>query len=154
MAPNARPAVEWMGAFGEGFAMLAAAGGPQIHPHAVSTPEERARWDRDAANFARDLAELDKFFLDIIGGKWKTREEIYQAGLAFFGEQGPWYTVGYRISVAVELHAGRAVLLECMMEPRRLLSEYNRAAVACNRSGGDQLPLWSPELLQVIVPVP
>jgi len=37
----------WIGAFGEGFAMLAAAGGPAIHPHAVSSPEERARWDKD-----------------------------------------------------------------------------------------------------------
>jgi hypothetical protein len=27
VAPNAKPAVEWMGAFSEGFAMLAAAGG-------------------------------------------------------------------------------------------------------------------------------
>ncbi len=48
---NAKAAVEWMEAFGEGFAMLAAAGGPDIDPHASSSPKEHARWDHDLANF-------------------------------------------------------------------------------------------------------
>src|SRR5207302_67861 len=42
---NARPAVKWMSAFGEGFAMLAAAGGPDVDPHTASSPEVHARWE-------------------------------------------------------------------------------------------------------------
>ncbi len=52
---NAQTMITWIGAFGEGLAMLAAAGGPDVHPHAASSPEERARWDRDVANFNDDL---------------------------------------------------------------------------------------------------
>jgi hypothetical protein len=55
LPPRARAAAEWMGAFGEGMAMLAAAGGPDVHPHAHSSPEDRARWDHDLANFSRAL---------------------------------------------------------------------------------------------------
>jgi hypothetical protein len=49
----------WIGGFGEGFAMLAAAGGPDVHPHAVSSAEDRARWDRDVANFNEDLKQVE-----------------------------------------------------------------------------------------------
>jgi hypothetical protein len=48
---NARTVSAWLGAFGEGFAVLAAAGGPAVHPHATGTAEDRARWDEDVANF-------------------------------------------------------------------------------------------------------
>jgi hypothetical protein len=45
----------WLGAFGEGFAMLAAAGGLSVHPHATSPRAERARWDHDVAGFDGNL---------------------------------------------------------------------------------------------------
>jgi hypothetical protein len=50
--------LNWIGGFGEGFAMLAAAGGPDVHPHAVSASDERARWDKDVANFNDDLKNV------------------------------------------------------------------------------------------------
>jgi hypothetical protein len=148
--PSVRAAVEWMGAFGEGFAMLAAAGGPDVHPHAVSPLEERVRWDRDMANFDRDLKKLEGFFLDIVGGKLKSKEEIEKAGFAFFGEQGPWYTVGYKMAVTIERQFGRARLLDCMVDLRRLLPTYNLAAASGNHAGGDQIAVWSTELLKAI----
>src|SRR5580704_4786739 len=47
----AHTAAEWMGSFGEGLAMLAAAGGPDVDPHAASSPKERARWEHDLGTF-------------------------------------------------------------------------------------------------------
>ena len=151
LPPDAHAAVEWAGAFGEGFAMLAAAGGPDVHPHAVSKPEDRARWDHDMANFNQDLKAVEKFLLDIAQGRLKTEEERGKVGSSFFGVQGPWYTVGWKMSVLIEKRYGRARLLECMTDPRELLVTYNQAAAEHNRTHpDDRLALWSPELLQAI----
>jgi putative zinc-dependent peptidase DUF5700 len=148
---NAKPAVEWMGAFGEGFAMLAAAGGPEVDPHATSSPEEHARWDHDLANFNSDLSALQQFFLDVVDQKLTTKEKIDEKAYTFFGDaQGPWYTVGYKMAVIVEKRFGRKVLIDCMLDPRELLARYNQAARAINEGGSDKLALWSPELLQKI----
>jgi len=152
LPPNVKPAVDWMGAFGEGFAMLAAAGGPDVHPHAVSSPEERARWDHDMANFNQDLVTLQQFFLDIVNQKLKTKDKIDEKAYSFFGIQGPWYTVGYKMAVIVEKRFGRATLIDCMIDPRELLARYNSAAAELNHSQTEQLALWSPELLATIGP--
>jgi hypothetical protein len=145
-----RTAVEWMGAFGEGFAMLAAAGDSDTHPHAVSPAEERARWDRDMANFNDDLQKLEDFFLDIVDGRLTAEEDMRQRAVSFFGEQGPWYTVGYRMAAIVERRYGRATLIDCMLDPRQLLRRYNAAAAESNMERGERLVLWSNRLLQQI----
>jgi hypothetical protein len=150
LPPNVKSAVDWMGAFGEGFAMLAAAGGPDVHPHATSPPEDRARWDHDMANFNQDLGTVQTFFLDVINQKLKTEDEIREKASEFYGEQGPWYTVGYKMAVMVEKKYGRATLIDCMVDPRELLSKYNAAAAELNRQQKDQLTLWSPDLLEKI----
>jgi hypothetical protein len=150
--PNAKPAVEWMGAFGEGFAMLAAAGGPDVDPHAASSAKEHARWDHDLANFNPDLATLQQFFLDIISGKLSEQDARAKASTFFGDAQGPWYTVGYKMSVIVEKRFGRKVLIDCMLDPRELLARYNQAAEELNKGGGTPLALWSPELMEKIGP--
>jgi len=148
---NAKPAVEWMGAFGEGFAMLAAAGGTDADPHAASSPDEHARWEHDLANFNPDLSALQQFFIDIVDKKLTTKEKIDEKAYSFFGDaQGPWYTVGYEMAVIVEKRFGRKVLIDCMLDPRELLARYNQAATEINEHGPKKLALWSPELLQKI----
>ena len=142
-----RSVLEWMGAFGEGFAMLAAAGGPDTHPHANSPAEDRDRWDRDMAAFNQDLGRLEAFFLDLLEGRLATQEEVRQRGLSFFGVQGPWYTVGYRMAVIIERRYGRAALIAAMTDPPRLLARYNTAAAELNVAGTPPLALWSPRLL-------
>jgi hypothetical protein len=143
-------AIDWLAAFGEGFAMLAAAGGPNTHPHDVSTPDERARWERDMLDFNRDLRELEAFFLEVIDGRLATDEEVRQRGFAFFAIQGPWYTVGYRMAVIVERRYGRDTLIACMADPRQLLERYNAAAAEWDSQGSEPLALWSPVLLKYI----
>jgi hypothetical protein len=150
LPPNMKPAVEWMGAFGEGFAMLAAAGGPDMDPHAASSPKEHARWDHDLANFNQDVSSLQEFFLDIIDQRLVGKDKIDEKAFTFFGEQGPWYTVGYKMAVIVEKRYGRKRLIECMLDPRELLASYNQAAQERNSSSREKLALWSPELLQKI----
>jgi hypothetical protein len=130
---NVQLVLRVVGSFGEGFAMLAAAGGPDVHPHAVSPADERARWDKDVANFDEDLKKLEAFFLDIIGGKL-TEDQIQKTAFSFFGIQGPWYTVGWKMSVVIEKTYGRAKLIECFCDQRKLLATYNEAAAKHNRT--------------------
>lgn len=157
VSTNAKPAVEWMEAFGEGFAMLAAAGGPDVDPHQVSTPEEHARWVHDMTNYNQDLRTLDQFFLDVIHGKFKSKNEIDEKAFTFFGAQGPWYTVGYKMAVTIEKQYKRSTLIDCMVDPRKLLVTYNQAARILNEQKADSksaepLALFSPELIRAIAP--
>jgi hypothetical protein len=122
--------------------MLTAAGGPGAHPHAVSEPEERARWDRDMQNAEADLERLEAFFLATLDEEL-TEEETRKTAFSFYGVQGPWYTVGWLMAVTIEEVFGRPRLIECFCDPRRLLGTYNAAAREHNGEGADPLPLWS-----------
>lgn len=146
---NQQNLLTWIGGFGEGFAMLAAAGGPNVHPHAVSNAEDRARWDKDVANFNDDLKKVDAFFAEILQGKL-TEEQMRTRGFSFFGVQGPWYTVGWRMAVLIEKTYGRAKLIECMCDQRLLLSIYNRAATKHNRHTHHPLALWSAPVVNAV----
>jgi hypothetical protein len=134
---------KWLSAFGEGFAVLAAAGGPDVHPHAVDTPEARERWDRDIKNWQRDLGSLATFFGKILDGTL-SGDAADKEGFTFFGDaQGPWYTVGWSMACAVERRFGRPRLIECICDIRQFIPSYN-AAVRPAPSGS--APLW-PERL-------
>ncbi len=130
--------------------MSAAAGGPDVHPHAVSSAKERERWDHDMANFDRDLGAVQKFLLNVAEGRLKTQEERGKVGYTFFGIQGPWYTVGWKMAAVIERRYGRARLVECMLDLRQLLPRYDQAAAELNRTGGEHLATWSPELLAAL----
>jgi hypothetical protein len=129
--------------------MLAAAGGPNIHPHAVSDAEERARWDHDMANFNEDLKKVESFFLDVANNRL-TDEQISATASSFFGVQGPWYTVGWKMAVTIEKTYGRAKLIDCFCDHRKLLATYNRAAARHNRKSREHLATWSAEIIHAI----
>jgi len=143
-----RTVLEWIGAFGEGVAMLAAAGGPDIHPHAVSSAPDRERWDKDMANFSANLKKVEGFFLDVLDGRLKEEEAIREVAFSFFGIQGPWYTVGWKMVVVIEKTFGRAKLIDCLCDPAALLTAYNEAAAKHKALSDESLALWSPELLK------
>ena len=144
-----RPAVcavrTWTGAFGEGFAMLAAAGGPDVHPHRDSTPEDRARWDRDVTRFDEDLARVQDFLRRVVSGELD-EAGAQRAGMEFFGVQGPWYTVGWTMAVAVERCFGRADLVRAMRRPWTVLARFNEAVERCPPAGPAPAT-WSRDLL-------
>jgi hypothetical protein len=146
----AHTAADWMGSFGEGFAMLAAAGGPDVDPHAASLPTEHARWEHDMGQFNDDLRAVNQFFLDILNAKFASNDAIGEKAGSFFGVQGPWYTVGYKMSVMVEKRFGRPALIGTMLDPRCLLVLYNRAAAEQNAAGKPPLPLWSADVLSAV----
>jgi hypothetical protein len=148
---NTQTVIRYIGAFGEGFAMLAAAGGPNIHPHAVSEAKDRARWDRDVGNFNADLKKVEQFFLDVLADKL-TEDQINKTVGEFFGEQGPWYTVGWKMCVLIEKTFGRRALIDAMCDQRKLLPLYNRAAAGYNHRHHDSLATWSPTLISVFQP--
>ena len=145
-----QPIANWASAFGEGVAMLAAAGGPDTHPHATSKAEDRARWDRDLANFNQDLKKVEQFFLDILEKRLSDPQKIRETGFSFFGVQGPWYTVGWKMSVTIEKAYGRQRLIDSLCDPRRLLITYNEAAARANRSASEPLAVWSPALIDAL----
>jgi Putative zinc dependent peptidase (DUF5700) len=146
---NVQTVIRYLGAFGEGFAMLAAAGGPDIHPHAVSDEKDRERWDRDVANFNEDLKKVEKFFLDVLANRLG-EEDINKTVSSFFGVQGPWYTVGWKMCVMIEKAFGRRALIEAMCDPRKLLPLYNRTATLINQRSQQKMATWSEELVAAI----
>jgi hypothetical protein len=140
-------AVKWMGAFGEGEAMLAAAGSTDRHPHWEDDAAARARWDGDLMHFDADLKSVQDLLLDILDGKPTTDAEIQKRAAPFWGYQGAWYTVGYEMAALVDKRFGRKSFDECLLDPRLLLERYNEVAREANAQGAS-LETWSPELMR------
>lgn len=157
LPPAANRVAMWMGAFGEGEAMLAAAGGPDMDPVATASQELKDNWGRGEREFNADLGKVSDFFLQVLNGSLQS-DAIGEKGSEFFGLQGPWYTVGHRMAVIVEKRYGRAALIDCMRDPRLLLVRYNAAAVEMNQHqlsesrqsghGGHIFALWPREILE------
>lgn len=159
LAPGPRAALRWLGGFGEGLATLAAAGSPDVHPHATSSPEAWAIWERDVARFGEDLRRVESFLLAVARGELSEEEQrkgffelIHTPGVP----QGAMYTVGWKMAALVEKVEGREALVAGICDPRRLLVAYNRVAQRVAetqpRGEGEGLPLWSEELLRVLAP--
>lgn len=138
--------LEWLSAFGEGWAVLAAAPGPNVHPHVEDPPKDRAVWDAAMNNFPQDFQTLARFFTQIADGSL-TGDAIPAKGMTYFGEvQGPWYTVGYKMDVTIERELGRPTLISVLCDKRQYLRTYNEAAAKAN-SG---LPLWPAKLAEFL----
>jgi Putative zinc dependent peptidase (DUF5700) len=148
---NVKTALAWMSGFAEGRAVLAAAGGPDVHPHATSEPGESAVWERDFAKVGEDRARLEAFFLALLDGNL-SEEERNRQGMSFVSTddvpQGAYYTVGWLMSSVVERELGRKRLVESICDPAMFLRDYNRAAEAQRRKGRGPIPMWSNGFLE------
>ncbi len=145
--------LRWMGAFAEGLAMLAAAGGPNVHPHEGRPTEEWVIWERDIALFDRDLRRIERFFLDILAADLDAeaqRPRFFELISTQDVPQGPFYTVGWKMGALVEQRFGRQAVIDAICDMPRLLVAYNQIAEENPRGDGGSLPVWNPELLQAI----
>lgn len=130
---------KWTSAFGEGFATLAAAGGPEGPPQRKA--DVREEWEKQMSRLDANFAEVASFFEAVLDGKL-SGEAADKRAFEFFGIVGPWYTVGYRMATVIEKTLGRDALIAAMCDQRHLFATYNRAV----RQSGERLPLW-PERL-------
>jgi hypothetical protein len=95
------------------------------------------------------LKKVESFFLDVANNRL-SEEQIGATASSFFGIQGPWYTVGWKMAVTIEKTYGRARLIECFCDHRKLLDTYNLAAARHNRKSRKRLAMWSPEIINAI----
>jgi len=130
-------------AFGEGFATLAAAGGPDGIPQRKA--DVRAEWDKQMKTFDANFAEVEKFFEAVLDRKL-AGDAADKRAFQFFGMVGPWYTVGWKMGVVIEKTLGRDALIAAMCDERHLLATYNRAV----RQSGERLPLWPERLVKAL----
>ncbi len=135
-------AYNWLGGFGEGAAVLAAAGGLDNEPQASADKTVRDDWQRGMTHQPDQFHEVETFFLQILKGDLK-KDQARDKGMTFFGIVGPWYTVGYTMDSTIERAFGRKRLIECYRDPRLMLPAYNLAV----KKLGSNSPLWSDEFL-------
>jgi hypothetical protein len=140
-----RMLLRYLGAFGEGQAMLAAGGSPSAHPHAADDDTVRARWDRDVANAALDVEELSRFFTSVLDGQVTSADSVRSRASTYFGVQGPWYTVGWLMAATIERELGRDALIGSLCEPTQFIARYNDAVR--KHPGGAALPMWNATLV-------
>jgi hypothetical protein len=140
----------WLSGFGEGLAVLAAAGGPEGETHAPGQVDLGAAWRERLENLESDMQDLEAFLIDVAEGR-TVGEEAQRRGMAFVSAddvpQGAFYSVGWFMAVAVERHLGREAVVAAACDHGRLLTDYQRVA----RGGtGLALPSWSDRLLKVL----
>jgi len=142
---NIQQTINWIGAFGEGHAVLAASGGPD------NPPQERhaKEWKDEMAKFDTNFHDVESFLLDV-AEKRLTGEDVPKKGFTFFGLLGPWYTVGWKMDVVIEKTFGREALINAMCHPRTYLGTYNRAAELWEKKTGEKLPRWSKQLVDAV----
>jgi hypothetical protein len=136
---------KWLSAFGEGFAVLAAAGGPHGDPYLNATPDVRAAWLQGLSAYGANFQQVASFFDDVIAERL-TGDAIDKRAFEFFGLVGPWYTVGWKMALTVEEELGRDALIGAFCDQRTLLATYNRAAAAHENRTGEKLPRWGERL--------
>lgn len=150
--PRQRTFNEWLSAFGEGWAVLAAAGGPNGDPHWEDSQRDRDRWNTQMGTFGSDFEDLQSFFKSIMTGKLEG-DAVAAKGFTYFGDyQGPWYTVGYRMDVTIEHQFGRRTLVAALCDKRKYLQTYNDAARKQNESASAALPLWDADVADFLRP--
>jgi hypothetical protein len=140
-ASDADAVTQWLGAFGEGFAVIAAAGGPDRDAQLHAEADVQAEWKAQLAHYEQHFREVEAFLNDVPN---LSADEQRKRASAFYGVQGPWYSVGWKMAVVIEKSLGRDVLIAAMCDRTKLRSTYNAAADVWLERTGERLPKFSP----------
>ena len=146
LPPNLEALSDWLSAFGEGYATIAAGGGPDRDPQRYAKADVRAAWAKGIREHDANFREVERFYLDILEERL-TGDAIPNRGFEFFGLVGPWYTVGWKMCAVIEKTLGRKALIDAFCDRRTLLETYNRAALQWRLKTGEKLPLWDARLV-------
>lgn len=119
--------------------MLAAAGGPDVDPNAMSRRSMRVTWGRNMAEVDVHLARIDSLIQDVASGRVADPDSVRARAVTFYGDQGPWYTVGWLMTSTIERTSSRAGLLDVICDPRAVILEYQGIA----EKGPEKRPKWS-----------
>lgn len=134
---------QWLGAFGEGLATLAAAdGGSQPRLGA----DDLAEWNKQIKLRDENFAIAQTFLRSVARGELDADAQQKQ-GMELFGILGPWYTIGWHMATTIEQELGHDVLLRATCDQRLLLPTYNDAAKKRMARTHESLPLWDDELV-------
>lgn len=143
-----REIFRWTQALGEGYAMLAAAGGVDQHPVFYDS-ELKNKWDQRMDSFADDFEQVNKFFIKLLKQELNEADAM-EKGFEMFGIQGPWYTVGWQVAVTIEKVYGRKSLIECIANPLQQFAMFNNA-IKIHNLEQRIVPLgWSGEIINFI----
>ncbi len=149
LSKQAQKVIEWTNAFGEGFAMLAAAKGLENHPNKFDE-DLKSKWDKNMENYNKDFHKIQNFLLNILEGHFADDQKLYNRGFQLMtnnGGQGSWYTVGYQIAIIIEREAGHDVLIDCMKDLTKIYFQYNNLVEIYNKKRNEDLPKWNDKIL-------
>jgi hypothetical protein len=154
LSDRQRAARGWLSGFGEGIAVLAAAGGPDGPTHAPDDEPGIASWTARLDSLETDLRRVESFLMDVVEGRLQDTE-IRKRGMAFVNSdavpQGPFYSLGWFMASTVERQMGREAVLEAVCDHGRLLTVYQRIATSESADSAENvLPRWSPEVLKAL----
>jgi hypothetical protein len=141
---NLKTLRNWLTAFGEGYATLAAGG--DRDPERTMKPEVHESFNEGLRDFDKNFHDVEKFFLDVLDGRL-TGDAARDRGFEFFGLVGPWYTIGWKMCVVIEKTLGRDALISAFCDPRTLLGTYNKATAIWKTRTGEALPVWDARLV-------
>lgn len=149
--PALRTLLIRLGAFGEGIAMLAAAGAPTINPNIDSRQQRLAEWNASISDLT-GFRDIETYIRDVRDKRITDPDSITRKSFDFYGNQGPWYTVGWTMASSVERAFGRPHLIPLLCDPVALMRSYNEAAPRLGVHGR-QLPRWSEDVLQFVTAI-
>ncbi len=135
---------QWLSAFGEGMATIAAAGGPDSQPRLK--PEALAEWHRQVKQLPSNFDAAQSFLQSVARGELNP-EAQQRRGMELFGLVGPWYTVGWHMAAVIEHELDRDAAIRAFCDQRTLLATYNEAASRESVRTGESLPSWNADLM-------